>query len=221
MTPGVGRRTSTPGLWKWLALADGDRILERDVGPPSSFESFLLRGRWDPRPFGAVAPGARGDEILQAGGSALGPRVEVVAVLSGLGTPTAEARLHLALAGGPGHALASLLAGEATDRVPASDIPGADDDGSDDQDNCQDSRKCNYRNYVVEHGAEDLGDRCSVRARRIPAVDECQDRGGEYPDNRCNVSHAQQQSAPIDSLQIQQKFPPRLSTAAEGARRPP
>jgi hypothetical protein len=47
----------------------------------------------------------------------------MVAVLSGPGTPTAEARVHFALTVCPGHAFAVLLAAEAPDRVAAPDVP--------------------------------------------------------------------------------------------------
>ena len=73
-----------------LTFAHGDRTVGRDVRPPSSFQPFLQTWRRDLRALRAVAPAARRDEILQAGGSALGPRIEMVAVLRGTGTTTAE-----------------------------------------------------------------------------------------------------------------------------------
>jgi hypothetical protein len=54
-----------------LPFADADGTNGREVVPPSPFHPFLLARRGDPGALRAVASGAGGDEILQAGGSAL------------------------------------------------------------------------------------------------------------------------------------------------------
>lgn len=64
----------------------------------------------------------------------------MVTVLSGSGTTTAEARLHLAPATGAGHAFAPLLPAEATDRVTPPDVPGMDDGCHDDQEAAAESK---------------------------------------------------------------------------------
>ena len=85
--PAALRRVQNPPLRveDWLAerlpFADADGTIGRDVVPPSSFNSFLLARRGNPGTLGTVAPRAGSDKILQASGSAFGPRVEVVAVL--------------------------------------------------------------------------------------------------------------------------------------------
>ena len=57
----------------------------------------------------------------------------MVAVLSGAGTTTPEPCVHFTLASCPGHTLTALLAGEAPNRIPASDIPGANNERNDRQ----------------------------------------------------------------------------------------
>ena len=67
-----------------LPRADADGTGRRNVRPPSSFDTRLLPGRGNPRALGPVAPATGCDKVLQAGGSALRPRIEMVTVFSGL-----------------------------------------------------------------------------------------------------------------------------------------
>ncbi len=75
----------------------------------------------------------------------------MVAVLCRPGTTTAEARLHLALAGSPCHAFAALLAAEAPDRVAAPDVPGSHDGGHDYQADDESGGKRHGDQDAVEH----------------------------------------------------------------------
>lgn len=84
--PAIGNN----GLGKRLPFADANGAIGRKVVPPSSFQSCLLAGCRNPGAFGSVAARAGGDEVLHAGGSALGPWVEMVAVLGWPGTTALE-----------------------------------------------------------------------------------------------------------------------------------
>jgi hypothetical protein len=130
-------------------LTDADGICLRHVLPPSSFYPCLLTGRWDPRALRPVALGTGGDEVLHGGGSALGPREEVVTMLSGPRAPTPGSSFHLALAAGPRHALPALLATEAPDRVSPPDVPAVHNRRDNEQNNDQQPRKrCRSQNAV-------------------------------------------------------------------------
>jgi hypothetical protein len=118
--PAIGNN----GLAERPPFADANRAIGRDVVPPSSLQSLLLAWRRNPGAFGSVAPRAGSDEVLHAGGSSLGPRVEMVAVLGCPGTTALEARLHLALSTSPGHTLGALLAGESAVPDPGVGRPG-------------------------------------------------------------------------------------------------
>ena len=141
-------------LGEWLPFANTDRTFGPDVLPPSSFHSFLLAGRGDPGGCGAVAPRAGGDEILQARGAAFGPGIEMVAVLSGPGTTTAEPHFHLTLAVSTRHAITALLAREAPDRIPTSDVACADDGRCNGQDDGTSAGCCDCGEDGVEHSAK-------------------------------------------------------------------
>jgi hypothetical protein len=89
-----------------LPFADADGTNGHGEVAPSPFHPFLLARRGDPGALSAVAPRAGGDEILQAGGSALGPlRVEMVAVLSRPGTTAGTP--HPSQSGPPARAMPS------------------------------------------------------------------------------------------------------------------
>lgn len=78
----------------------------------------------------------------------------MVAVLGGPLAPPPESSLHLALAAGPRHALPALLTAETPDRVPASNITGADDDGNNDQTNDEQAWKSNRSQNAVDKAAK-------------------------------------------------------------------
>jgi hypothetical protein len=137
-----------------LPFAHADRCVGHEVAPPSSFQSFLLPWRRNPGTFRPVASGASGNEVLEGGGPAFGPHVKVVSVLSGPGTAAPESRLHLALAAGPGHSLAALLAREAPHRIPPSDVPAVDDGGDNDQYDGEQAWQRDRGNHAVEHFRE-------------------------------------------------------------------
>lgn len=135
------------------SLADAVRTVRRNVVPPSSLNPCLLTWRRNPRALRPVAPRAGGDEVLQVGGATLGPRVEVVTVLSGPRAPTPKAGLHLALAARPCHTVPALLATETPDGVPSSDIAGVDDDRNNGRNNDQQPRECSCSQHAVNKAA--------------------------------------------------------------------
>lgn len=174
---GAEPRRSQPDVWgtklgERLPFADADGSVGRDVLPPSSFQPLLLpRGR-DPGAFGAVAPGAGSHKVLQAGGAALGPWIKVVTVLGGTATAAAEPHLQFTAAAGPRHPLAALLATEAPDGVPASDIPAVDDGGQ------------NAEHHDGQAGKRDRGnDPVEQRPQNLPG------RGGACPRDGCSPWH--------------------------------
>ena len=156
-TRGFDKLNHRLGLRKRLPLADANGTVGRNVVPPSSFDPFLLAWGRDPGALCPVAPGAGGDEVLQAGGSALGPGVKVVAVLGGPGATAPESCLHFTQAGSPGHAFAALLARETSYPVPASEVLGVDDGSNDDQDHKKCARQGSRSQNAFQHSAQDLG----------------------------------------------------------------
>lgn len=166
-----------PALGKRLPFADADWSIERDVRASSSFQSFLLGGRGNPGALRAVASCAGGDKILQASRPALGPGIEMVAVLSGPGTATPEPRLHLAEAIRTRHTLAALLTSEPPHRVPASNVLGVDDHRNDYQDDGNRGRECYRRQNTMEHSAQNRGGgRAALASRYVSLRHERQDK---------------------------------------------
>jgi hypothetical protein len=186
MTRNVRRQLAEDGrmsLGERLPFPDGDRILKRYVRPPSSFQSFLLAWRRDVGAFRSVAPAARGDEVPQAGGSALGPRVEMVTMFRRTGTTAPETGLHLALALCPRHAFAALLAAEAPDRIAALHVPRPDYRRANGQDDGEYAGKRDGRQHAVEHPSKDGRDGrgWSYRSCFPGTRHERQDGSGEDP----------------------------------------
>ena len=66
-----------------LPFADSDGAFGRDLVPSAALQPFLLAGGGHLGTLGSVASGASGGKVLHAGGSALGPWAEMLAVLSG------------------------------------------------------------------------------------------------------------------------------------------
>ncbi|MFF2031064.1 hypothetical protein [Arthrobacter sp. NPDC058192] len=82
----------------------------------------------------------------------------MVTMLGWSGAPTPESGLHLALAPSSRHALHALLATETPDRVPASDITGADDGRNNEQTNDQQPREGNRGQNAVNKATKDPAD---------------------------------------------------------------
>lgn len=180
-----------------LALADANHAIRGDEVPPSSFQSLLLARRRNSGAFGSVAAGAGSNEVLHAGGSALGPGVEMVAVHGWPGTTALEPRLHLTLSAGPGHALAALLAGEAPHRIPAPDVPGVDDGAG----NCQDYEEQAWQrdrsNDAVEQTADYVGAGRRQDSGSVCLRHQRQDARGEQPHRHGRVRLLQRLPSPI------------------------
>ena len=76
-------------------------------------------------------------------------------MLRGTGAPTPESGLHLALAGGPRHALPALLTTKTADRIPPPDVPAVDHHRDNEQNNEEQPRESNRGQYAVNKAAKD------------------------------------------------------------------